>query len=107
MNMKKFIFQANARLPSGRDALRLAKLLPLFFAAVLLAGCAHRYDMVLTNGTRVTNVSKPTLDRQEGVYTYKDVAGNVKHINSGRVVEIAPHSDKNTTPGTLQSKSFQ
>jgi hypothetical protein len=58
--------------------------------------------MTLTNGVRVTNVSKPVLNREAGVYTYKDVAGNVKHVNAAHVVDISPHSNKNATPGTLQ-----
>ena len=62
------------------------------------------YDMTLTNGMRITNVTKPVLDRGEGAFYYKNVAGTVRHISAGRVVEIKPHSGKNTTPGTLMEK---
>jgi hypothetical protein len=79
-----------------------ARFLPWLFCAALLAGCAHRYDMTLTNGEKLANVGKPVLHKDEGAYYYKDVAGNIHHINAGRVVEIAPHSNRNTTPGTLQ-----
>jgi len=65
-----------------------------FLAASLLAGCAQHYDMMLTNGMRITNVRKPVLDRDNSVYVYKDVAGNVRYVNAGRVIEIKPHSDK-------------
>ena len=71
-------------------------------SAILLAGCAHRYDMTLTNGVKITNVTKPMLNREQSVYTYKDVNGRICYISSGRVVEIGPHSSKNTTPGSLQ-----
>jgi len=74
-------------------------LLPLL-AAVLLSGCAHRYDIMLTNGGRVTNVTKPVLDRETGVFTYNDVAGNEHKISAGRVVDIGPHSKKNEPPDT-------
>ena len=60
-------------------------------AAGLLTGCAHRYDMQLTNGVLISNVSKPVLDRQNGVYIYKDVAGNKRYVSAGRVTEIGPH----------------
>jgi hypothetical protein len=69
-------------------------------AAVLLSGCAHRYDIMLTNGGRVTNVTKPVLDRETGVFTYNDVAGHEHKISAGRVVDIGPHSKKNEPPDT-------
>jgi len=62
--------------------------------ACLLTGCAHHYDLVLTNGVHVTNVTKPVLDRNNSVYVYKDVAGNEHYTPSGRVIEIKPHSHK-------------
>jgi hypothetical protein len=60
--------------------------------------------MTLTNGGRITNVTKPVYDKDKGVYTYKDVAGNEHHVNSGHVVEIKPHSRKNTTAGSIQQQ---
>jgi len=76
----------------------MARLLPWLFSAALLSGCAHRYDILLTNGTRVTNVTKPVINRSAGVFTYKDVAGNEHKVNAGRVVDIGPHSEKNDLP---------
>jgi hypothetical protein len=92
-----------ARTPPARTVglLKRAGLLPALLSLALLAGCAHRYDVVLTNGQRITNVTKPVLDKQNGVFTYKDVAGHPHHVSAGRVVDIGPHSSKNTTPGTL------
>jgi hypothetical protein len=69
-------------------------ILPGMAALVLLAGCAHRYDITLTNSVRLTNVSKPLLDRSAGVYVYKDVNGQEHRINASRVVEIDSHSSK-------------
>lgn len=70
----------------------MKKVLPLLVVTVLLAGCAHRYDMTLTNGVRVTNVTKPVLNSDSGQFTYKDVAGNERHVSASRVLEIKPHS---------------
>jgi hypothetical protein len=68
--------------------------LPGIAALSLLAGCAHRYDITLTNSVRLTNVSKPVLDREAGVYIYKDVSGREHKITAARVVQIDPHSRK-------------
>jgi hypothetical protein len=102
MSIEEHSSAADSRIAVGLFGFKAARLPACVVAAALLAGCAHRYDMTLTNGIRVTNVTKPVLDRQVGVYTYKDVVGNVKHVSAGRVVDISPHSSKNTTPGTLQ-----
>lgn len=59
--------------------------------SVALMGCAHRYDMLLTNGVSIANVSRPVLNRDAGVYVYKDSLGQMREIPAGRVVEIAPH----------------
>jgi hypothetical protein len=67
----------------------------LLLGTLLLSGCAHHYDMVLTNGMRVTRVSKPVLDRESGVYTFTDAGGNKRKISASRVEEIEPHSNKN------------
>jgi hypothetical protein len=102
MNIERHSSKADLCLHWGFAGFRLAALLPMLLCAALLTGCAHRYDMILTNGARITNVSKPEFHRDEGAYYYKDVTGKVRHINSGHVVEIKPHSGKNTTPGTVQ-----
>jgi len=78
----------------------MKKVLPMLAAVFLLAGCARHYDMILTNGIRVTNVTKPVLNTEEGSYTYKDVAGNVRHVSQSRVLEIKPHSRGGDVPGS-------
>jgi hypothetical protein len=70
----------------------MKKALPCAVLALLLwAGCAHHYDMTLTNGIRVTNVTKPVLNTDTDQYTYKDVAGNEHQVSAGRVLEIKSH----------------
>jgi hypothetical protein len=107
MSIEKDSAKAESRSVQGFHFPIPAKLLPWLFAAALLTGCAHRYDMTLTNGLRLTNVTKPVLDRESGVYTYTDLNGRVRHVFAGRVVEIGPHSSKNNVPGSLQSNNFQ
>jgi hypothetical protein len=102
MNIEKDSSKATARFAQGARSPKLAKLLPCLFAIALLSGCAHHYDMTLTNGLKVTNVTKPILNRDTGVFTYKDVAGHEHKVSAGRVVEIGPHSNKSTVPGGMQ-----
>jgi hypothetical protein len=102
MSIKKNSFLANDRFAQGLSHGKLAKLLPWFLCACFLTGCAHHYDILLTNGERVTNVTKPVLHRDEGVFVYKDVTGKEHRVFAGKVVDIGPHSNKNTTPGSLK-----
>jgi hypothetical protein len=74
-------------------------LLPLL-GAVFLTGCMHNYDITLTNGMKISRVSKPKLNKETGVYAYKDIRGEKKSISAARVIQIAPHSDKKVIPGT-------
>jgi hypothetical protein len=66
----------------------------LFVGSFFLAGCAHDYDMVLMNGMVITHVSKPKLDKAEGIYTYSNVTGEKEYIQASRVERIEPHSGK-------------
>jgi PBP1b-binding outer membrane lipoprotein LpoB len=70
----------------------MKNILLLLLVAVFLAGCMHNYDLTLVNGMKITHVSKPKLNKQTGVYTFKDVKGRTNSISAARVVEIAPHS---------------
>jgi hypothetical protein len=105
MSIDKFVSKEEFASARGWRGFRAAKILPCCVSAALLAGCARHYDIAMTNGERVTNVTKPILDRESGVFAYKDVAGHVHHLSAGRVVEIDPHSSRNTTPGTFLSKT--
>jgi hypothetical protein len=102
MSIEKNLSKAVSLLTKSFHLRKLVKILPLFSSTALLAGCAHRYDITLTNGVRLTNVTKPVLHRDDGVFIYKDVTGKEHHVNAARVVDIGPHSNKNTIPGTLQ-----
>jgi len=102
MSIDRDSSKEDTRFAQGLHCLKVAKLLPWLFAAALLSGCAHRYDITLTNGSRVTNVTKPVLDRDIGVFTYKDVAGHEHKLHAGRVVDIGPHSNKNSPSGPGQ-----
>jgi hypothetical protein len=94
--------KAGADLAQAVSRSKVSKLLLLLFFAMLFQGCAHRYDIMLTNGSRVTNVTKPVLNRETGTFTYKDVAGNEHKLSAGRVVDIGPHSSKNDVPEPMR-----
>ena len=64
--------------------------LVIAFAAILMAGCAQRYKMTLTNGGTITTSSKPKLNAEHTAYLYKDHQGKETWVSAGRVVEIAP-----------------
>jgi hypothetical protein len=69
----------------------MRKLASVFLVGLsLLCGCAHTYVITLSDGRRITTVSKPRL--QNGQYTFKDAAGKPSSVPAGRVKEIAPAS---------------
>lgn|GEM_PF-2200168 len=72
-------------------ALPARTILALLLAAGVVAGCARRYDMILTNGGQLIDVRKPTRDPSGGFYSYVDGRGKTNFISVARVVEIHPH----------------
>jgi hypothetical protein len=102
MSFKQKLSEGKIRFAQTSLQRQRLRLWPWLFSAVLLAGCAHRYDITLVNGERVTNVTKPVLNRGEGVFYYKDVRGQEHHVFAGRVVDIGPHSSSHLPPGTIQ-----
>jgi hypothetical protein len=70
----------------------MKNILLFVLGACCLTGCARTYDVTLVNGMRITRVSKPKLDKEGGVYVFKNARGDSETINAARVVEIAPHS---------------
>jgi hypothetical protein len=80
----------------------MKKIFAGLLVVVCLTGCAHRYDITLVNGMRITRVTKPKLDKETGAYIYKNIKGEKKSINAGQVVEIAPHSGRTVPPGSVQ-----
>lgn len=61
--------------------------LSLSFLAV---GCTG-YDITLSNGSKISGVSKPRLDPESRVYVFKDASGQPGYVNAGRVRVIEPH----------------
>jgi len=59
----------------------------LCLALTLLCGCSHQYIIKMSNGTKLTAVGKPKLDK--GYYVYKDAHGDKHAVAQGRVVEIS------------------
>ncbi len=102
MNIENNLSEANSWFANLFHRCKLSSTLPCLVATALLTGCAHHYDITLVNGERVTNVTKPVLNRSEGVFYYKDVRGGEHHIFAGRVVDIGPHSDSHVPPGSIQ-----
>jgi|GEM_PF-1212016 len=68
----------------------MKKLIVLFLAAACLVGCA-RYDVSLSNGTRLNNVHKPVLDKNTGIYTIKMLNGDKIRVPEYKIREIQPH----------------
>src|SRR5258708_8168896 len=83
------------------NIVKMKNCLLLLLGTVFLTGCMHNYDLTLVNGLRITRVSKPKLNKETGMYTYTDIRGEKKSISAGRVVEIAPHSNKLTAGSPL------
>lgn len=63
--------------------------LVLLFAGLLIgtSGCANRYRVTLTNGTKLDLASKPKLNGN-GEYVYKDIDGTIRTIPAMRVRAI-------------------
>ncbi len=78
------------RIPtSERWAVRRLALVVLLGAG-LLAGCSQLYVITLNNGTQLTSIGKPRLER--GRYVFKNGNGQTESLPRGRVREIAPSS---------------
>ena len=56
--------------------------------AILLVGCAQRYQVTLSNGNSFTTSSKPKLNKEGTAYLYKDHQGRDAWIPAGKVTEI-------------------
>lgn len=73
----------------------MKKLFLLTMAVALLAGCRTRYDITLNNNVKIVNVSRPTLDKETGLYHFKNSSGQEQSVTSMRVRVIEPHGDSN------------
>ena len=70
-----------------------AKILFLLALLVALSGCKTSYDVTLTNGSKVTDVSKPVLDKTTGQYRFQMADGREVKVLSTRVRTIEPHGE--------------
>jgi hypothetical protein len=79
---------------SMRRALNPPTLLALLLAAAALCGCARRYDLVLTNEGRITNVRDLKRSPDGGSYSFVMADGTTHKIPASRVRYTYPHGDK-------------
>lgn len=70
----------------------MKKVIAFLCLATLLAGCRSAYDVTLNNGAQYSGVSKPKLDRDRGVYVFKNAGGRTISVPETRVRSIEPHS---------------
>lgn len=82
------------------------KIAVFLLGALIFCGCAHRYDVTMVNGMTITHVSKPKLDKEKGVYTFKNIKGQTETIPAARVVEIAPHTEPKAPPKSSPSTAL-
>ena len=82
----------------------MKRIFSLLVIALALTGCAQHYDMMLTNGMKITRISKPVLNQDTGQYIYTDALGRKKAISAMRVTDIRPHSNSSQFQTTSDSK---
>ncbi len=68
-----------------------SRLILTLACAGLITGCARHYDVLLSNGLRVTTSSKPKL--KDGYYAFKDAKGQEIQVSAARVNLIEPHQN--------------
>jgi hypothetical protein len=64
----------------------------LLAVGIATTGCAQRYLIVKTDGTRLITASRPKL--VESKYVYRDATGQVVEVPKMRVRLIEPYSEK-------------
>jgi hypothetical protein len=74
----------------------MKKLVLILLLAGIAAGCRTRYDITLSNNVRLTNITKPTLDKATGQYRFKDSGGKEYVVSRTRVRVIEPHDRYST-----------
>ncbi len=65
----------------------------LLLVTVALAGCRSSYDLTLSNGNRITGVTRPVLDKKTEQYHFKLADGRELTIPASRVRVIEPHGE--------------
>lgn len=69
------------------------KLFLLLLVVLVLTGCRSTYDVILTNGKKIQNVSKPVLDESTGQFRFALPSGKQINMPQTRVRLIEPHGD--------------
>ncbi|MEO5804205.1 MAG: YgdI/YgdR family lipoprotein [Verrucomicrobiota bacterium] len=65
----------------------------MLLTAFTLVGCKTSYDVTLSDGKKITGVSKPVLDKTKDQYQFKMADGREVKIYAGRIRTIAPHGE--------------
>lgn len=60
----------------------------IVFLSLSVAGCSSDYVMQKKNGEMIITQGKPEVDEDNGLITYKDVAGNEHAINRDQIVQM-------------------
>ncbi|MDU6925141.1 YgdI/YgdR family lipoprotein [Franconibacter helveticus] len=60
----------------------------IVFLSLSVAGCSSDYVMQKKNGEMIITHGKPEVDEDNGLITYKDVAGNEHAINRDQIVQM-------------------
>jgi hypothetical protein len=71
----------------------MKKILLCFCCVSLMAGCKSTYDVTLVNGSKVTGVTKPVLDKTTGQYRFNMADGREVKVLSSRIRTIEPHGE--------------
>jgi hypothetical protein len=72
----------------------MKRLLAFVLLAALLAGCKSSYDVTLNNGMQFTGVSRPKLNKEKGMYVFKNASGRTFSMPESRIRSIEPHADR-------------
>src|SRR5438105_3062426 len=73
-------------------------------AALLLAGCAQRYNITLTNNHVITTGSRPKLNKRKDAFVFKNLSGTMAAVPAGTVKQIEPQSHKPTEDAILKPR---
>jgi hypothetical protein len=76
----------------------------LLLGFLLLAGCAHDYDVTLSNGSVIRASNRPVL--RQGYYTFQDGSGETVQINALRVRQIAPAERRKSGDQSFEAPQF-
>jgi hypothetical protein len=71
----------------------MKKTISLLLLTLVLTGCRSTYDLTLTNGVKITGVTKPQLNKETGQYVFQDAKGRPGSIPEMRVRAIEPHEE--------------